>query len=105
MKRYPFSVQKHAHSIEYYRNHLLNTISDVESGKIRMDYKEADRLYQFAHGPIEELYEAMFDSMDGRITYLTGKQIGLAKKIVIWASEQRANSLIKAGKTEYLKYC
>lgn len=105
MKTYPFSVQKHAHSIEFYRNHILNTISDAESGEIQMDREKLDNLYAFAHGPLEELYEAMFNSRDGKIVYLTGKQIGLAKKIVFWASERRASSLISAGKLDYLQYC
>ncbi len=105
MKKYPFSIQKHAHSIEFYHNHLFNTMKAMENGEIPMDEVRHDQMYDFYHGELRELYEAMFDSRDGKIVYLTGKQIGLAKKIVIWASEQRANSLIRAGKTQYLRYC
>jgi len=105
MKRYPFSIQKHAHSIEFYHNRLFNTMKAMESEEIPMDKARYDRIYDFYYGDLQELYTAMFDSRDGRIVYLTGKQIGLAKKIVAWASEQRANSLIKAGKTQYLQYC
>lgn len=105
VKRYPFSVQKHAHSIELYHNFLQNLISDVESGAATMDSAAFDRLCDLANGPVQELYEAMFDSRDGRLVYLTGAQIGLAKRIVGWSSERRAASLIAAGKTEYLKYC
>lgn len=104
-KTYPFSVAKHAHDIEFYRNRLYNTMCDMESGEIPMDGKRYDRIYDFYHGELEELYEMMFNSRDGRVAYLTGKQIGLAKKIVHWASESRANSLIKTGKTRYLQYC
>lgn len=105
MKKYPFSIQKHAHSIEFYYNHLCNTIYAMETGEIPMDNARYDRIRNMRDGEILELMEAMYNSQDGRITYLTGKQIGLAKKIVAWASEQRANSLINAGKLEYLKYC
>lgn len=37
MKSYPFSLQKHAHSIELYYNHVKNTLADMESGEIPMD--------------------------------------------------------------------
>lgn len=104
-KTYPFSVQKHAHSIELYHNHLFNTMTAMESGEIPMDSVRYDKIHDLYYGELMQLYEAMFNSRDGRVVYLTGKQIELAKKIVVWASERRANSLIKAGKTEYLKYC
>lgn len=102
---YPFSVQKHAHSIEYYHNHLYNTMRDMESGEIPMDAARYDRIADIYYGELQELYEAMFDSRDGRVVYLTGKQIALAKKIVMWASESRANHLREAGKLEYIQYC
>lgn len=105
MKKYPFSVQKHAHSIEFFYNHIKNTLNDVESGEIMMDAVRYNKLYDFLHQQVLPLYEEMFNSRDGRIVYLTGAQIGLAKKIVIWASDKRAASLIASGKTEYLKYC
>ena len=104
-KTYPFSVAKHAHDIEFYRNRLFNTMCDMESGEIPMDTKRYDRIYDFYHGELEELYEMMFASRDGRLTYLTGKQIGLAKKIVAWASETRAQSCIARGRLDLLKYC
>ena len=105
MKLYPFSVQKHAHSIELYYNHVKNTLADMEAGEIPMDRARYDRLADFLDEKLLPLYTAMFDSRDGRWVYLTGEQIGLANKIVAWASERRAVSLIQAGKTEYLQYC
>lgn len=104
-KTYPFSVQKHAHDIEFYRNRLFNTMCDMESGEIPMDTKRYDRIYDFYHGPLEELYEMMFTSRDGKTVQLTGKQIGLAKKIVVWASETRARSCIERGRLDLLQYC
>ena len=105
MKTYPFSIQKNAHSIEYYYNHVKNTLSDMESGEIPMDAARYDRLDDFMERELMPLYTAMFDSLDGRLVYLTGPQIALANKIVKWASEQRAAHLIAAGKIDYLQYC
>lgn len=105
MKLYPFSVQKHAHSVELYYNHVKNTLADMESGEIPMNRARYDQLAGFLDEKLRPLYTSMFDSRDGRLVYLTGEQIGLAKKIVAWASERRAASLIRAGNTEYLQYC
>lgn len=105
MKLYPFSIQKNAHSVEYYYNHVKNTMYDMESGEIPMDSARYDRLSNFLESKLLPLYTAMFNSRDGKVTYLTGEQIALAKKIVAWASEQRANHLIENGKREFLQYC
>ena len=104
MKLYPFSM-KHAHDIEFYRNRLFNTMRDMENGEIEFDKARYDRICDLYEGDLTELYEAVLNSRDGRVAYLTGSQIGLAKRIVAWASEQRSESLIKSGKTEYLQYC
>lgn len=105
-KLYPFSIQKHAHDIEFYRNRLLNTRHDLECGEIPFDQRRYDRICDMLDGDLEELYNAIcYNTRDGVIAWLTGKQYGLAQKIMYWASEQRASSLIAAGKTEYLQYC
>lgn len=105
MKLYPFSIQKHAHSIEFYYNRVKNTMYDMESGEIPMDASRYDRLASFLESKLLPLYTAMFDSRDGRVTYLTGEQIALAKKIVAWASERRAAHLVENEKREFLRYC
>ena len=105
-KMYPFSTRKHAHDIEFYRNHLYNTMCDMESGEIPMDTERYDRIYDLYYGELEELYDAVcYNSRDGIVSYLTGKQIALAKQIVMWASEERASSCIKAGRLDLLQYC
>lgn len=105
-KTYPFSVRKHAHDIEFYCNRLFNTMRDMESGEIPMDTKRYDRICDMYDGPLMELRDAIFfNSHDGIVAYLTGPQIALAKKIVMWASETRANSCIKAGRLDLVKYC
>ncbi|MBR5286389.1 MAG: hypothetical protein IKU30_05760, partial [Clostridia bacterium] len=75
------------------------------NGAIPMDSKRYDRIYDFYYGELEELYEMMFSSRDGITVQLTGKQLALANRIVMWASETRAESCVRAGKTEYLQYC
>ena len=105
-KTYPFSTRKHAHDIEFYRNRLFNTMRGMESGEIPMDEKRYDRIEAMYYGELEDLYNAVvFNSRDGVVSYLTGKQIALAKKIVIWASETRANSCIERGRLDLVKYC
>lgn len=47
MKLYPFSVQKHAHSIEFYYNHVKNTLYDMESGETAMEVKETEKSFIF----------------------------------------------------------
>lgn len=103
-KTYPFSMSR-AHDIEYYHNHIFNTMKDMESGEIPMDGKRYDRLEAMYYGPLMELMEAINGSRNPYVVQLTGPQIGLAKKISFWARESRAESLIKAGKTRYLQYC
>lgn len=104
-KTYPFSVQKHAHDIELYRNHLFITRYNMEGGEIPMEQKRYDRICAMMDGPLAELRDMMHSSRDGKVVYLTGKQIALAKKIVAWASESRATALAEAGKFEYIQYC
>jgi len=92
MKLYPFSAQKHAHDIEFMCNRTRNIMSEMESGEIKMDNAKYDYL--------ETLFDALTDLLetiigtcrDGRTAYLTGKQIGLAKEVVLWAAEQRATT-------------
>lgn len=103
-KLYPFSAQKHAHSIEFRRNRVYCEMRDMESGETPWDSKKYDEMDEL-HNQLTELLQAVLYSGDGRVAWLTGKQIGLAKETVFWASNARACSLIEAGKTEYLQYC
>jgi len=87
-KLYPFSTQKHAHDIEFYRNRIYNTFHDAESGLITV--KNIDELYDL-YDELTETLSAVMSSRDGRIAWLTGNQIAIAKKAVMWATEQRSN--------------
>lgn len=103
-KLYPFSTQKHAHDVEFRRNRVFCILCDARSGEIEMTSDELDKLEDL-HDRLTDLLEAVLNSRDGRVCYLTGPQIALAKECVAWAGETRANTLIASGKREYLKYC
>ena len=103
-KKYPFSVQKHAHDIEYRKNKIWIAMRDMESGEIPWDENQYDKMERELD-ELSDLLDAVLFGGNGRIAYLTGKQIGLAKECVAWASCSRADILIENGKTEYLKYC
>ena len=102
-KTYYFSNTKHAHDIEFYANRLKNTMYSMESGEIPMDEKRYDRIHDMYYGPLMELRDILFGS--GPIAQLTGPQIGLAREIVDWARETRAQSCIDAGRLDLLQYC
>lgn len=105
-KLYHFSLVKHAHDIEFYHNRLFNTMCDMENGEIPYDKARYDRIYDMYYGELEELYRAMYNSPDGgRTCLLTGKQYGLAKKIVVWASETRVAKCIENGRYDLIQYC
>lgn len=103
-KTYPFSM-KRAHDIEFYRNRLFNIMREMESGEIPMDRERYDRISDMYDGSLEDLMNAIMSSRNPYVVQLTGKQIGLAKKIVIWASETRAQSCIERGRLDLIKYC
>ena len=101
-KLYPFSLQKHGHDIEFYHNRLFNTKCAMESGEIPMDAKRYDAIVDMLDGDLRELREeGLYNSRDGRICWLTGKQLNLAKRITFWASEERASHC----KPAYRQYC
>ncbi len=95
-KLYPFSTAKHAHDIEYRRNRVKNELCDYFGGELKMNDEEFNKLCELEKA-LTELLQAVLNSRDGRVCYLTGKQIGLAKECVMWAQNRRASSLIARG--------
>ena len=87
-KTYPFSVQKHAHDIDFARNRAKNILHDMEMGEIPHTEEEYDKLCDKIER-LTELVLAIMDSRDGKIAYLTGPQIGLAKEMMLWADCER----------------
>lgn len=88
-KTYPFSKEKHAHDVEFFRNRLKNVMYQMESGEMQMNA----RLYEYyerLEPQVDDLLDAILFTGDARIARLTGKQWALAQKCVAWASEERA---------------
>ena len=74
-----------------------NIIADMESGDIPWDETDYDRLTERYDALTEVLLAILGTCRDGRIAYLTGPQIGLAKEAVAWAAETRAKNMVKIG--------
>lgn len=96
-KLYPFSMEKHAHDIELVRNRAKNRMYAMEGGEFPMDSKEYDFLEIQVKRLTELLLAVMDGSRDGRISYITGPQIGFAKEVVFMAAEIRANAIAREG--------
>lgn len=92
-KLYPFSTAKHAHDIEYRRNRVYIEIREYEDD---LDRKLDDTYFALRdlYEKLTELLEAVLNSRDGRVCYLNGKQIGLAKECVFWAQNRRCSCLM-----------
>ena len=69
-----------------------------------MDKARYDKIYDMYYGPLSDLMDAIYGSYTP-VAQLTGAQIGLAKRIVMWASETRAKSCIERGRYDLLQYC
>jgi len=89
MKLYPFSAHKHAHDIELVLNRAKNTIGYMEMGEMPMDIKEHARLEKLVDTLGDVLSSIIGTCRDGKIAYLSGSQIGLAKEAVMMAAEIR----------------
>lgn len=86
MKKYPFNVEKHAHDLEFQSNRAFCIMHDMESGEIPFDESEYDRLETLRN----DLQDAMVYFNEYPISFLPGKQYGVAKAATVWAAETRA---------------
>ena len=89
-KLYPFSTAKHAHDIEYRRNRVKNELCDYFEGELELSDAEFEKLCELEEA-LTDLLLSVMNSTDGRVCYLTGKQIGLAKECVVWSQSRRAS--------------
>lgn len=87
-KLYPFSTAKHAHDIEYRYNRTHIEMREYEDGESDISFEEYTKLRKLSDN-LADLLEAVLNSRDGRVCYLTGAQIGLAKECVAWAGTMR----------------
>ena len=89
VKKYPFSCAKHAHDVEFARNFTMNLCSDMEAGVVSFAPAEYDALCA-RRTQLTQLLSAMLGSSDGRVCWLSGPMLQLAKECVLWAGETRA---------------
>lgn len=100
-RKYYFSTAKHAHDIDFYNNRLQNIVDEAYSkeegsaGLIlaqKYGYDFIDALNDFITGQLDDVWNAVTYNSDGRVSILTGQEIGLAKKIAAWAEGQRSGA-------------
>lgn len=84
-KTYPFSTRKNQHHIEYFRNWCYNNKDNPEYSVERQSHIES--CYETA----TDLLLSIQDNMDRRtgVSYLTGEEYAIAKKIIAWAETKR----------------
>lgn len=97
-KLYPFSIQKHAHDIEFRYNRMCNVLSEMQTapefgGRTDYTHEEFDKLYDEIE-EFREVYEAMFHGYSS-VAWLTGRQLSLAKDAVAWAHDTRAETQLQ----------
>lgn len=79
-KTYPFSMARHGHDLMLAYNLLFTQFIDNEN--------TTAKLHNWAVETRNRLSEIMAMG-NGRVAYLTGEQIGLAKRAIVWAVEFR----------------
>jgi hypothetical protein len=85
-KRYPFSLRKHAHDLEFRRNRAKNELGRKSINNTLRDGEEAR--YE---NLIDNLAEILLTFPDANgVVWLTGRQYGLAKESVVWAESMRS---------------
>ena len=89
-KLYPFSAEKHAHDIEFRKNRVANELHDLLNSEGTADGNQIDKMEALLNDLRNLLSVILGTCRDGKIAYLTGPQIALAKESVAWAAEARA---------------
>ena len=85
MKKYPFSLNRHAHDLEFRRNRAMNELYDKQMNNTLKDGEE-ERFQKL----IDDLAEILLTFPDGNnVVWITGKQYGLARDSVAWAEAMR----------------
>ncbi len=86
-KLYPFNAERNAHDIAFRRNRAMNEMSDKEANGTLTD-KERREYERFIEESGNILEKCVFRDYRG-IVWLTGKEIGMAKECMAWASVMR----------------
>ena len=85
---YPFSVSACIDDIESYRDHLYDTMSDMEAFDSHMDVARYDSMYDLYYGDLQDLYDVLCETVSDT-AYLTEEQIRLARRIISLMSNKR----------------
>ncbi len=80
MKKYPFSVRKYYHNLDFRASRMKNVRYQEQ-----MENKYNGRLDK----EIEALDEVMSICIGRPVAWLTGKQLAVAREAVGWAESQR----------------
>lgn len=110
MKTYPFSVARNAHNIEFWWHRMRNIMGDMECGfdsegnDVPWDAARYDAIEKAIEDPV---FKSLLSKISGPapVVWLTGPEIGKAKEICAWASETRAETCIRNGRLDLIKYC
>lgn len=89
MKKYPFSVAKHQHDVEYRYNKVRNILDDIYDGAVEATSNQVDN-YENLLEQLDELRGYVFGSYP--VCYLPGNLYGLAIETVAWAEHSRDES-------------
>jgi len=84
-KRYPFSMRKYGHNIEYAYNHQWLICREMEDHEREWDDKAFDYL--------DRLSEVYANAMGHAIYMATGEEYGILKEASVWADMKRAGEI------------
>lgn len=85
IQKYPFSVRKHQHDLEYFRNWCFNNRDNPHFSAEKQAHVES------CYETTTALLLTIQDNIDRRtgVSYLTGDEYAVAKSIIAWADGKR----------------
>lgn len=81
-KRYPFSMRKYGHNIEFAYNRQWLICREMEGGEREWD----DRAFDW----LDKLGEVYANAMGSAVYFATGKEYGILKEASVWAECARS---------------
>lgn len=91
-RKYPFSIDKHAHDIEFRISRTINVMNEVLNGDKAYNEAEFDALESLLDRLEILLETALSSSRDGSVALLCGEDYKLAKECAVWAAEAREST-------------
>ena len=80
-KRYPFSMRKYGHNIEFAYNHQWLICRDMEDGEREWD----DKAFEY----LDRLSEVYANAAGSSVYMATGEEYGILKEASVWAEMYR----------------